>query len=183
MRISRTLLTLGLLTGLLFAGSSPSIAARAHTQDHALATAGAKSLLPYGKTLVDHSKKTDQVNHSDKIGQAQAGSAGITVTITKTSAATRTIGYGFGVSKGFVAGELNISSSSSVGVNVGCSKTVGKKGRWLVAYSVGSIHRYRIRSVTKSMSPYPHQVVKYSDWMHTYNPYQSSISCRVQSKP
>lgn len=186
MRATWTLPALGLLSALVLGGQAPATAVAAPdgpATSSSTSSSTARGLQPYGRTLVNHTKKTDKVRYSDKIGQAQAGSAGINVQITKTSAATRSIGYGFGVSKAFVAGQLNISTSSSVGVNVGCSKTVAKKGRWLVAYSVGSIHRYRIKSVTKVMSPYPHQEVTYSDWMRTYNPYQTAISCRVQAKP
>lgn len=182
-RTSRALSTLGLLGTLVLAGQTPALAA-VERLDHASSPHAAAKLEPYGLTLVDHTKQTDQVNYGDKIGQAQAGSAGVTVSITKTSASTRTIDYGFGVSRDFVAAQLNISSASSVGTNVSCSKAIAKKGRWLVAYSVGSIHRYRIKSVHKVVNPGPpHQETTYSDWMYTYNPYVAGISCRVQDNP
>ena len=184
MRTSRILSALGLLTALVLAGQGPSSALEDRSGSPAPGAATSARLQPYGKTLVDHTKTTDVVRYTNKIGQAQAGSAGINVQITKTSAATRTIQYGFGVSKDFVAANLNISSASSVGVNVGCSKTVKRKGYWLVAYPVGSLHRYRIKSVVKVVNPGPpHQEVTYSDWMYTFNPYKTAISCRVQAKP
>lgn len=133
--------------------------------------------------MLNHSKVVDYVDTTHRLGSCE--NPGHTCTITVTHSSTRTFGLSLGVSKAFVAGELNISSSSTVSVSNACSAKT-PKGYYLNAYPRGSRHQYKIRkTVTAVYSPYRTSTktgTTTSGWLHTFNPYKDAISCRLVHK-
>ncbi|GAA3526128.1 hypothetical protein AFL01nite_05330 [Aeromicrobium flavum] len=126
--------------------------------------------------LVDWTKKTDVVDWDHRLGVCSAGSDGVKCSITSGRTATRTIATSFGLSNDWVAGELNISSSSSQSVSVGCNTVTLKKGQKLEAYPLGSRHKYRIKKISWWPS---RSETTLSGWKYTYNPYKTGIHCRI----
>lgn len=126
--------------------------------------------------LVDRSKKTDVVDWDHRLGVCSAGSNGVKCSISVGKTATRTIGTGFGLSNDWVAGELNISSSTSQTVSVGCNTVTLKKGQKLEAYPLGSRHKYKIKKTKYTMG---HVETSHTGWRYTYNPYKTGIHCRI----
>ncbi|MBZ5734588.1 hypothetical protein K8Z61_08760 [Nocardioides sp. TRM66260-LWL] len=127
--------------------------------------------------LILHSKVKDLTDYKHRLGICKAESNGIQCTISKGRTATRSIGVGLNVSKGFVAGELNISKSTDVTVSVGCDTVTLRKGQALVAYPVGSRHKYKIRKTTRWAGGGIAR--EYSRWHYTFNPYRTSIACKI----
>ena len=126
--------------------------------------------------MIDHSKKTDVTDFSHRLGVCKAESNGTKCNISKGKTSTRSIDTSFGLSKGWVAGKLNISSSSSVTVTVGCSTVTLKKGQKLEAFPVGSKHKYKIRKRSDNNKRITYDT---SGWRYTYNPYVTGIACRI----
>lgn len=139
-------------------------------------------------SMLNHTKVTDYVNTSQRLGSCE--NPGRTCTITVGRSSTRTFGLSLGVSKGFVAGSLNISTATTVSVSTSCSAKT-PKGYYLNAYPRGSRHQYKIkRVVTAVYSPYrasTHRAsttagTTVSGYLHTFNPYKNAISCRLVHK-
>ena len=81
-----------------------------------------------------------------------------------SSSSTCTFGLSLGASKGFVAGSLNISTASTVGVSTDCSGKTPREDD-PNAYSRGSMHQYKIKRVVTAV----------------YSPYRSTPTARVAS--
>ncbi len=126
-------------------------------------------------TMIKRSKVTDFVDRRKRLATCSAGNNNTTCTIASGESATRTFQAAFGLKNSWVANQLSISSSSTVTVTVGCSKRI-KKNRKLVAYSIGSRHRYKIRRKTTSAAG---TYVSTSGWKYTFNPYKNGIHCEV----
>lgn len=110
------------------------------------------------------------------------GSNGSTCVITKTKGATRTIGLTFGLSRGFVAAGLNITTASSESVSVGCSHTVTPQ-QWYIAYPVGTTYRYRIQKVVSTFNGISTtKNTTYSGYLVAFSPGSASIHCVLKAK-
>lgn len=128
---------------------------------------------PY-KRVVD--KTVTGNKKGNEVGRCVAGSSKMNCSISRGKSATRSIQVDFGLTRGKVAGQLGISSSHSVTVEVGCSRTI-KKGQALVAYSVGRQFRYRIESGVASVVP---SKKTYSKWLSAFDPDKNGLYCVVQ---
>jgi hypothetical protein len=134
-------------------------------------------------TMLNHTKVTDYVDTTHRLGSCENPGHSCTITVTRSS--TRTFGLALGVTVKFVAGQLNISTSSTVSVANSCSAKT-PKGYYLNAYPRGSRHQYKIRkTVTAVYSPYrttetPGTTT--SGYLHTFNPYKNAITCRLVHK-
>jgi hypothetical protein len=134
-------------------------------------------------SMLYHTKRTDYVDRTHRLGSCE--NPGHTCTITVTKSSTRTFGLSLGVTKGFVAGELNVSTASTVSVSNACSAKT-PRGYYLNAYPRGSLHQYKIkRVVTAVYSPYraaPTAGTTISGYLHTFNPYRNAITCSLVHK-
>lgn len=129
------------------------------------------------RKVVSHSKTTNYVDKSRKIAYCNVATTGLSCSINRTASATRTIQVSLGASKDFIASSLGFSSASSVSVGVTCSSGKLKKGQSLVAYSVGSRHKYKVNKIdARSGIILSNQT---SGWLYAFNPYKAGISCQV----
>ncbi|MGW0737083.1 hypothetical protein [Streptomyces sp. NPDC002851] len=129
----------------------------------------------YSKVIKKTATK-NYTNTKNEIARCTAQSAGMTCTINKTASATRTIDAGFGMSRGAVAGSLNISSAKTQSVSVTCSAPV-KKGKSLVAYPIGTRYKYKIEKHITTPLDY---VAGTSGWKYAFNPSAAKVSCKVK---
>ncbi|GAA2211828.1 hypothetical protein GCM10009850_072890 [Nonomuraea monospora] len=96
------------------------------------------------------STHTAAVNRDRVLATCSAGKGG-TCSISKSRSVARTIDLGLGVSRGFVAGQLGWSKSSSVTVTAQCTSPVfTKSGQVYRAYPQGIRKRYTITKKTYS---------------------------------
>lgn len=172
-----TMLMLALTTAGVLGQTSPASAASGSPQRPSPTYYNTKY------TMLNHTKVTDYVDTTHRLGSCE--NPGHTCTITVTHSSTRTFGLSLGVSKSFVAASLDISTASTVSVSNACSAKT-PKGYYLNAYPRGSRHQYKIRrTVTAVYSPYrmsPTAGTTTSGWLHTFNPYKNAISCRLVHK-
>ncbi|MGW7077278.1 hypothetical protein [Streptomyces sp. NPDC054866] len=126
--------------------------------------------------LINKSKQTNYTNQKDEIARCTAQTKGMTCMINKTASATRTIDAGFGLSRGAVAGSLNISQAKTQSVAVTCSSPV-KKGHSLVAYPIGTRYKYKIEKHITTPLDYKAGT---SGWKRAFNPAPAKVSCKVK---
>ncbi|MEU4997838.1 hypothetical protein [Streptomyces sp. NPDC021622] len=150
-----------------------AVTATQPSQQGDVATRGAVG--HYSKVIKKTATK-NYTNTKNEIARCTAQSAGMTCTINKTASATRTIDAGFGMSRGAVAGSLNISSSKTQSVSVTCSAPV-KKGKSLVAYPIGTRYKYKIEKHITTPLDY---VAGTSGWKYAFNPSAAKVSCKVK---
>lgn len=137
------LLTCSLLVG---GGSGPAIAAGGPVISPEVQAVTALGTVTQRK-VVSSSKTSNYVDTSRQIARCTIATAGLSCSINRTASATRTVEVGLGMSRAAVASQLGFSSATSVSVGVTCSSGPMKKGQSLVAYSVGSGHKYRINKM------------------------------------
>ncbi|GAA3637511.1 hypothetical protein GCM10022200_21060 [Microbacterium awajiense] len=146
-------------------------------------TTPASALVDYSYRVVNASKSTYYTNFGQVVGSCKALTTGTTCTISKGKTATRTIGTSLGYTRSGVAASLNMSSASSVTISVSCTSPVLKAGQTFYAYPVGDRWSYRIKkdtiySYTNTGTIYK-TTTEYSNYLTAFNPYASSIACRV----
>lgn len=127
--------------------------------------------------VVNKSATKNYIDRSRRIAHCNVQSNGLGCSINRTSSATRTIQLSLGISRGAVASQLGISSANSVSVAVTCTAQTMKKGQTLVAYSVGTRHKYQVNKKTARSGFVLSNST--SGWLYAFNPYSAGISCRV----
>lgn len=127
--------------------------------------------------VVNKSSYGGYVDKTRRIAHCNVQTNGLGCSINRTASATRTVQLSLGISRGAVASQLGFSSATSVSVAVTCSAASLKKGQTLVAYSVGSRHKYKVnKKVARSGVVLSNQT---SNWLYAFNPHPAGISCRV----
>lgn len=174
-RIAGTVLALSVT---LVATAAHANAAPAHEDASPTAKPDISTRAAVGKysKLISKSKQTNYTNRKDEIARCTAQTKGMTCMINKTASATRTIDAGFGLSRGAVAGSLNISQAKTQSVAVTCSSPV-KKGHSLVAYPIGTRYKYKIEKHITTPLDYKAGT---SGWKHAFNPAPAKVSCKVK---
>jgi hypothetical protein len=161
------------------ANAAPAhVAADAEVDASASSKPGVSTRAAVGKysKLINKSKQSNYTNQKDEIARCTAQTAGMTCMINKTASATRTIDAGFGLSRGAVAGSLNISQAKTQSVAVTCSSPV-KKGHSLVAYPIGTRYKYKIEKHITTPLDYKAGT---SGWKRAFNPAPAKVSCKVK---
>lgn len=93
--------------------------------------------------VTEISRSTGLVNMNDMIASC-SGTPGTVCRIERSVSAERRIDLTLGVSRGFVAGELNISSAKTRTVSVSCSATITSNRPELRAYPTGTQIFYKV---------------------------------------
>ncbi|MER5260012.1 MULTISPECIES: hypothetical protein [unclassified Streptomyces] len=181
MRLSSTTRIAGAVLALsatLVATAAHANAAPANEEASPTAKSGVSTRGAVGKysKLINKSKQSNYTNSKDEIARCTAQTQGMTCMINKTASATRTIDAGFGLSRGAVAGSLNISQAKTQSVAVTCSSPV-KKGHSLVAYPIGTRYKYKIEKHITTPLDYKAGT---SGWKHAFNPAPAKVSCKVK---
>lgn len=168
------LLASSLLVG---AAAAPAVASEGQS------ISSARQAVPAGfgtitqRKVVNKSKTTNYVDKSRQIARCTIATAGLSCSINRTASATRTVNVGLGMSRDAISAQLGFSSATSVSVGVTCSSGPMKKGQSLVAYSVGSRHKYKVNKIVARSG-----VVLSNEttgWLYAFNPYSAGISCQV----
>lgn len=129
------------------------------------------------RKVVNNSKTTNYVDKSRQIARCTIATAGLSCSINRTAAATRTVNVGLGMSRDAISAQLGFSSAETVSVGVTCSSGAMKKGQSLVAYSVGSRHKYKVNKIVARSGVVLSNET--SGWLYAFNPYTAGISCQV----
>lgn len=95
-------------------------------------------------------------------------------TISRGTSRTTTVGVSFGLSKGAVSSMIKVDSSKSSSTSVSCTSPTLKKGQIYRAYVRGVHKSYKIKRVYAGQT-------STSSTKHAYEPYRTSITCRVES--
>ncbi|TCL79357.1 hypothetical protein EDF31_11544 [Curtobacterium sp. PhB142] len=125
--------------------------------------------------------KTSTGSHvgSQKLASCGSRTAAMDCSLTRGRTANRTIGLDLGASRGWAAGQLKISASTTQSVSVTCSKRKVPKGKQLVAYPVGVRYKYKIQKhITGAGKDY---VSGTSKWLYAFNPGSARVSCDIRS--
>lgn len=93
--------------------------------------------------VTEISRSTGRVNMNDMLASC-SGTPGTVCRIERSVSAERRIDLALGVSRGFVAGELNISKASTRTVSVSCSATITSNRPVLRAYPLGTQIFYKV---------------------------------------
>lgn len=133
----------------------------------------------YRYRVVDKVYATYQTG--EVISTCKAAASGTTCAISRGASASRTIGVAFGLSRGAIASQLNISTQKSQSVSVGCSSPAMQRGKTWKARSVGTRFVYKIRQ-EKAYRPRiggrtKWRTVATSGFRVAFSPYSASISC------
>lgn len=128
----------------------------------------------YGKYVISHSWSENQSNTKGEHLAYVKGSPGTQMSISKSESATIEIGLALGASRSFVAGEISVSSSKTTEVTVSCQAKATKKKRYLVAYPEGTVHWYKIKSVTREQNK---KVTKISKFLRAFEPKSNAVNC------
>ncbi|GAA3342790.1 hypothetical protein GCM10017714_32650 [Curtobacterium pusillum] len=128
-----------LTTGIVLSGAQAASAADIGTYS---------SIGTYKVKNVINKTSSKGYNTGQRLAYCTVGVANTTCTISKTVSATRTIGVGLDLSRSFVAGKLNISSASTVGISVSCTSPKLAKGKSFSAYPRGTHYTYKVTSKT-----------------------------------
>ena len=161
-------IALGATTAHASTGSAPESAGEKPT---------VRSAVGHYSVVIEKSAKKNWTNKKNEIARCTVTSANLGCTISKAATATRTIDAGFGMSRGAVASSLNISKAKSRTVSVSCSAPKLKKGKSLVAYPIGTRHKYKIE---KHMTTPIDYKTGTSGWKHAFNPAPAKVSCKTK---
>lgn len=116
---------------------------------------------------------------SQKLASCGSRNTAMNCSLNQGSTATRSIGLDLGATRGWAAGQLKISSSSSQNVSVTCSRRNVPKGKQLVAYPVGVRYKYKIQKhMTGGGKDY---VTGTSGWLYAFNPGNARVACDIKS--
>ena len=118
---------------------------------------------------------TSYTNKSKVIGQCKISRANSTCTISSGSTATGTVQAALGAAPMGLSGQVGVSGSKSVSVNVSCTSPKMPKNSSYRAWAVGTRYKYKvqkIRTVWGSSS-----VQGTSGWLYAFKPSASKIDC------
>lgn len=159
------------------AGVTPAHA----VEEPAGASAGAaqgRATWAYYNKIISKSSVGSHVG-TQKLASCGSRNTAMDCSLNQGSTATRSIGLGFGATRGWAAGQLNISSSSTQNVSVTCSKRKVPKGKQLVAYPVGVRYKYKIQKhMTGGGKDY---VTGTTGWLYAFNPGNARVACDIKS--
>jgi hypothetical protein len=161
-RMSRLLAgsaALAVAGGLALAGASAAEATTVVTQNYVLS-----------KTKTANYTQTGQT-----IGRCSVTTSGATCTISNGKTATRTIGVALSATRSFVAGQLSISSASTVTTTTACASPKLKSGQSWVAHPQGNLWKYKVRSVTSVDGRLTYDQT--SGALSAFDPLASYITC------
>lgn len=133
----------------------------------------------YVVSVVDKSVTRGVTDYGQVLATCGTPSRTVTCGINRTESATRTIGVSAGVSRGFVAGKLGISSSRTVSLAISCERKTTSTYPYLAAYVVNDVWSYTVR--TKKYDYHTGKLVStINSKQWAYNP--KGIHCALSSK-
>ncbi|SDH56310.1 hypothetical protein [Microbacterium sp. 77mftsu3.1] len=130
----------------------------------------------YVYKVVNKTSTKNVVNYGDEIARC-SGSTSVTCTISRSADATVQVSASFGLTKGWVSGQLGITAGATVSTGVSCSAAVSSI-KALVAYPYTTRYRYQIQKV---VGPTGH-VVDTSGYLYAFKPNKASAYCRIETK-
>lgn len=114
-------------------------------------------------------------NTSKVIGQCKIGRANSTCTISSGLSSTGSIQTSLGASAKGLSGQLGISVSRSVTVNVSCTSPAMAANSTYKAWAVGTRYKYKVQKVRTVWGS--SSVVATSGWLYAFKPSSSKIHC------
>lgn len=109
-------------------------------------TAAAADQYRFEVSVVDKSVTRGVTDYGQALASCGTPSRTVTCGISETKSATRTIGVSAGVSRGFVAGKLGISSSTTVSMRISCEGKPTSTHPYIKAYVVNDVWSYTVRT-------------------------------------
>jgi hypothetical protein len=141
----------------------------------ATAANAAMPVVPTVSDSVINKSKQSYFTASAIIGGCIISSNGGTCSVSRGLSASRTIEVSLNVSRGFVSGQLGISSNSTVTTTTTCSSPALKAGQRWWAHPVGNRWSYQVRKTTTLAGRVSN--TNTSGVLHAFDPFSSVISC------
>lgn len=114
-------------------------------------------------------------NKSKVIGQCKISRANSTCTISSGLTTTGTIQAALGATPKGLSGQLGVSVSKAVSVNVSCTSPAMPKNSFYGAWSVGTRYKYKVQKIRTVWGSSSVQAT--SGWLYAFKPSASKIDC------
>jgi hypothetical protein len=132
----------------------------------------------YEVSVINKSLTRGVVDYGQTLAVCGTPNRSVTCTIAETKSATRTIGVSVGASRGFVAGKLGVSNSTTKSMYISCSRTTTSNYPYLKAYVVNDVWSYTVR--TEKYDFYTGKLVQtINSRQHAYDP--KGVHCALSS--
>lgn len=118
---------------------------------------------------------TSYTNRASVIGQCKISRANSTCTISSGSSATGTVQAALGATPKGLSGQLGVSVSKSVSVNVSCTSPKMPKNSSYRAWAVGTRYKYKVQKIKTVWGSSSVQAT--SGWLYAFKPSTSKIDC------